>query len=159
MFASRVILAAAANVSYATDSTDCASLCTEATLAAQGSVTYNAGNFQPNAGLSLSETLEMTASCYTALFGTTWSSASCTSVAQMLDQPSGTTATCSPENSGCDCVYTTATPATADTYSVNGNLLVASDGSTTEFCVQGSTMFQRDSFGNNTYAVTQFTKR
>ena len=81
------------------------------------------------------------------------------SYAQTLDQQSGTIATCSPGNSRCDCVYTTALPATADTYTVDGTSLVASDGSSTEFCVQGSTMTQRDSFGSNTYAVTQFRKR
>jgi hypothetical protein len=101
----------------------------------------------------------MTNGCYAAMFGTTWSSASCASVAQTLDQQSGTIATCSPGNSLCDCVYTTAFPATSDTYTVDGASLVASDGSSTEFCVQGSTMTQRDSFGNNTYAVTQFSKR
>ena len=152
-------LAAVANASYATDSSECSSLCTGATLTAQGSVTYNAGSLQPNAVLSISETLEMTASCYTALVGTTWSSSSCTSVAQMLDQQAGTTATCSSGSSGCDCAYTTATPASTDTYTVNGNSLIASDGSVTEFCVQGSTMFQRDSLGDAAYAVTQFSKR
>lgn len=81
------------------------------------------------------------------------------SYAQTLDQQSGTIATCSSGNSLCDCVYTTDLPATADTYTVDGTSLVASDGSSTEFCVQGSTMTQRDSFGNNTYAVTRFSKR
>jgi len=151
-------LAAAANAGYAADSADCSSLCTEATLAAQGSVTYSAGSVQPNAVLSLSETLEMTASCYAALFGKAWNSASCATVAQMLEKQSGTTAACSAGNSICNCVYMDTTQAVADTYTVNGTTLVASDGSTTEFCVQGSTMTQRDSFGNNAYAVTRYSK-
>ena len=152
-------LAAAANVNYAADSVACSSLCTGATLAAHGSVAYSAGSIQPNAVLSLSETLEMTASCYAALFGGAWNSASCAAVAQMLEKQSGTTAACSAGKSVCDCVYMATTPASADTYTVNGSTLVASDGSTTEFCVQGSTMTQRDSLGNNAYAVTQYSKR
>jgi hypothetical protein len=152
-------LAAAANASYTADSTECSSLCTRAQLAAQGSVTYGSGSFQPNAVLSLTETLAMTTGCYAALTGDTWSSTSCVSFAQGLDQQSGTTATCTSENSMCDCTYVTVLSSTADTYSVNGSLLVASDGTTTEFCVQNSTMTQRDSFGSNTFAVTQFRKR
>jgi len=152
-------LAAAANASYAADSAACSSLCTRATLAAHGSVAYSAGSVQPNAVLSLSETLEMTAGCYVALFGSAWNSASCAAVAQTLEEQSGTTATCLAGNSVCDCEYMDTTPANADTYTVSGTTLVASDGSTTEFCVQGSTMTQRDSFGNNAYAVTQYSKR
>jgi len=152
-------LAAVANTTYATNSKECSNLCAAATLTARGSMTYGSGSVQPNVILSITETLEMTASCYAALFDTTWSSAACTSVAQMLNQQSGTTASCSPGNSSCDCVYTTAATATTDTYTVNGNSLVASDGTTTEFCVQGSTMIQRDAYGNNTYVVTQFSKR
>ena len=152
-------LASVANTSYAADATQCSSLCTTATLAAQGSVTYNAGTVQPNAVLSLSETLQMTANCYAALFGTAWNSTSCAAVARTLDQQTGTTATCSAETAGCDCTYVTIMPASADTYTVDGTVLVASDGSTTEFCVQGSSMTQRDTLGNNTYAVTAYSKR
>ncbi len=152
-------LASAANSSYAGDSAECSNLCTGATLAAQGSVTYGAGSVQPNAILSLTETLAMTAGCYAALTGETWSSTSCATFAQGLNQQSGTTATCSPGSTMCNCAYVTALSSTVDTYTVNGSLLVASDGTTTEFCVQGSTMTQRDSFGNDTYAVTQFRKQ
>ena len=152
-------LAAAANSSYASDSAECSSLCTGATLAAQGLVTYGAGSVQPNAILSLTETLAMTAGCYAALSGETWSSTSCASFAQGLDQQSGTTATCSSGSSMCNCAYVTVLSSTVDTYTVDGSLLVASDGTTTEFCVQGSTMTQRDSIGDNTFAVTQFKKR
>ncbi len=152
-------LAAAANQGYASDAAECSSLCTSATLAAAGSVSYDNGSLQPNAILSLTETWVMPANCYAALSGATWATSACASYAQGLNQQSGTTVTCSPGNALCDCVYSNVTPSTTDTYAVNGSLLVASDGSTTEFCIQGSTMTQRDSLGNSAYAVTQFNKR
>ncbi len=152
-------LVAAANAAYASDSEACSSLCTSASLEAHGSVTYGAGIYEPNVVLTISENLEVTPSCYVALFGSAWSSAVCTSIAQALEEQSGTTATCVASNSGCECVYTANTSATADTYTTNGTTLVGSDGSTTDFCVQGSTMTERDALGDGTYAVTQFRKR
>ena len=152
-------LIAATNADYASISTVCAQLCSGATLSARGAVTYNAGNFEANAILGLSETLGITAECYAALSGSTSTSASCTNFMQNLNEEAGTVAACSTNGTGCDCSYTTAVAAAADTYSISGTMLVASDGTTTEFCVQGSTMTQRDSFGEGAYVVTSFKKR
>ena len=152
-------LSATANVAYAGDSTACSSLCTSASLDAHGSVTYAAGNYEPNVILTISENLDVTASCYAALYGSAWSSASCASITQGLEAQSGTIATCTAGASSCECVYTTNTSATADTYTVSGTMLVGSDGSTTDFCVQGSSMTQCDALGDGTYALTQYSKR
>ena len=152
-------IAAAANAEYASSASQCSDICTGAKPAAQGSVTFSAGNYQPNAVVSLTETLVVSDSCYAALWGQSWTAASCTTLAQDLSQQAGTTATCTPTSTSCDCVYETVLAAQSDTYTVSGSLLVASDGTTTEFCVQGSTMTQRDWFGNSAYAVTIYGKR
>ena len=152
-------LAAAANAAYASDAQACSNLCTAASLNARGSIAYNAGYYEPNAVLTISETLEVTPSCYAALSGTSWSNAACASMMQTLQGQSNTTATCSADNTGCECVYTTSSSAVADSYTIKGTTLVASDGSTTDFCVQGSTMSERDALGSSAYAITQFSKR
>lgn len=152
-------LTAVANAEYSKDATSCAALCSSASLNARGFVTYEAGTYTANAVLTISESLQATQACYEALSNAPWSSSSCTALTQMLQTDHSTTASCANTGSGCDCAYTSSSVAQDAAYTVSGTSLIASDGTATEFCVQGSMMMQRDTLASNVYVVTQLTKR
>jgi hypothetical protein len=89
----------------------------------------------------------------------TWTTDSCAAVVQQWETHAGTVVTCDLATAGCDCTYAQAMALSNDTYAVQGTSLVTGSGDTTEFCVQGANMTQRDAVSNGTYVVTELRRR
>jgi hypothetical protein len=154
-------LAASADAQLSSKYAACAGSITNATVAGGGSVTYSGGNATYDAKEELVSTLAYSPACVAAISsGATLSASVCTQVQSNLNAETNTKGNCSYDGSHCNCTMTVTNPDTVThTFSVSGSTISESDGSSYQFCVNGSSMSQRQSVGGSTYIISQFSKR
>jgi len=136
----------------------CANLIQSVTITIGGTVSINAGTYTYDSSSTNTQERVWTSACMAAMSGkaTTMSELLCSNLQTAFSKDAGTAATCAFDGTNCTCVQsTTSTSSGTDTYTVSGNAVLWSNGTTSEFCVEGSSLTFQDptDFGFN-YSTT-----
>jgi hypothetical protein len=137
----------------------CKDLIRSVTVGLSSVTTYGEGVFTANAASVLEMERVYTSACLSSMSGSTvtMTVGMCASLQTSFSQQVDTTATCAFDGTACTCATKmTSTSTYSDAYSVSGNSLVWTDGSTTEFCIDGNSMLDRHmtDFDGVLYVVT-----
>jgi hypothetical protein len=153
-------LVSAFNAELSAKQAACSSTFTAASLAAAGSVTYAAGNVSYTGNVEVSESLSYTSACVSAVSGgATLNASTCSQIQNNLNNEPNTQSTCNFTTANCNCNTTVSNSPTSGTFTASKSTITESNGSSYEFCVNGTTMNQRELISGNAYAVTQLRRR
>lgn len=125
---------------------ECSAAFKNVTMDVAGTITYAAGTETSDTTVTTHVNSVYTAECISAMAGqkiTSLSQVACDAAEQGAVQNGGT-ATCTLVGSACDCNITSVqTVQETETYTVSGNAVAYSDGSSMEYCVSGSNLSAR----------------
>ena len=132
-----------------------------ATVAGTGKVTCSGGTATYDATLEEISTLSYSPACFSAASGGAALNASpCTQIRSNMNDTADTQGSCCYNGTSCNCTMTTThVNRDVNTLSISGSTISESDGTSYEFCINGSSMSQRESMGGSAYVVTGLTKR